>query len=426
MKTVQQVDTPSLTVQQTSRNAEVLGTNGIEILSEFLHQQTNLAAAYDARFINGIDGIQPTSESSISQWNDLSGNGKHLTQGNSAFRPLFMSSRRNLVTPNQATLMTDTTGLVGHTNCTAGRSTSQFNYGQASLSLTSTVATSIRGGMADGVSGAPAVAGNTYTAILHSRAATSARTAYVRLKFFDSGGSQVGSDNNGINAANSTSAWTKYTSTAVAPANTAYATASLVVLNCGSIGEVHYADSIGIFEGTTTTWAPTVILLSENPAVVFDGYDDYIGSTTLPVMANSTIYSIAYVLGFSPTINTRITAIYGGAGNHHHFVSSTGQSAALGGDRYHTGPIEFPGQMLMSSTYDNATFSAWSKGSPMGSSPQPGTGALGSGLTLGAAGSGSYSHSAITAVYIYSEIHSTAVRQATERALGQLYGITVA
>lgn len=46
-------------------------------------------AWYAADAVNGFGQTQPAADAALAQWNDLSGNGRHLTQGTGANQPLF-------------------------------------------------------------------------------------------------------------------------------------------------------------------------------------------------------------------------------------------------------------------------------------------------------------------------------------------------
>jgi hypothetical protein len=48
-----------------------------------------LWAWYNANYINGFGTAQPADAAALAQWNDLSGNGRHLVQGTGANQPLF-------------------------------------------------------------------------------------------------------------------------------------------------------------------------------------------------------------------------------------------------------------------------------------------------------------------------------------------------
>ncbi len=159
----------------------------------------------------------------------------------------------NLLTANQASVETDTTGWIANTNCAISRSTAQASYGAASLALTSSAAGTM---LAQTHSAAyPAVTpGMTYTAMADVRAATTARSAGVLINWLDSGLAFI-STSAPTYTANSTSAWTTYRMTAVAPATAAYASVYVGVIDTGAASEVHYVDKVSLHQGAGGQWA---------------------------------------------------------------------------------------------------------------------------------------------------------------------------
>ena len=55
----------------------------------------------DSRFINGLDSINPSDDSKVTVWRDLSGNNFHGIQSNSASAPTFRIQSLNMLTNNQ-------------------------------------------------------------------------------------------------------------------------------------------------------------------------------------------------------------------------------------------------------------------------------------------------------------------------------------
>jgi hypothetical protein len=101
----------------------------------------------------------------------------------------------------------------------------------------------------------PVIAGNTYTALASIRAATTIRQARVVIRWIDSTFTEIDPVVGGTYANNSTSAWTDYSVTATAPSNAVYGRLYVEIANA-VVGEIHYADKFGLFNGTVTSWSP--------------------------------------------------------------------------------------------------------------------------------------------------------------------------
>jgi hypothetical protein len=176
-------------------------------------------------------------------------------------------TRTNLVpNPNFEVnvLMTENTAPGGSS---LARSTAQAYLGSASCagSTAATGGNLIFGTMASS-SRIAATAGTVYTGSLYARSAAVARTAYARLLFYNAGGTTL-STTNGTSANTSTTAWSRYTVTATAPANTATVLLQIVIQGT-STTETHYIDAL-------------LLEASASALPYFDGtYDDpYTGYT---------------------------------------------------------------------------------------------------------------------------------------------------
>jgi hypothetical protein len=154
-----------------------------------------------------------------------------------------VATRTNLVpNPNFEVdvLMTENTAPGGSS---LARSTAQAYLGSASCagSTGGTGGNLIFGTMASS-SRIAATAGTVYTGSLYARSAAVSRTAYARLLFYDAAGTGL-STTNGTSAATSTTAWSRYTVTATAPANTATVLLQIVIQGT-STTETHYIDGL--------------------------------------------------------------------------------------------------------------------------------------------------------------------------------------
>lgn len=146
----------------------------------------------------------------------------------------------NLLTPNQASVETDATGWVANLNCTLSRSTLQFLDGAASLAI---MGTAIGQSIATTTVGTGAVVpSQSYTAAFSVWAATVARTVRSRIDWYTAASGYI-SSTEGALIADTTTGWTAYTLTAVAPATAAFASVAVDITDVTKLAaEVHYVD----------------------------------------------------------------------------------------------------------------------------------------------------------------------------------------
>lgn len=154
----------------------------------------------------------------------------------------------NMLTANQSSVETDTTGFTSAT-CNIARSTAQAAHGTSSLSMSATTATFayLSAGTDIGTSGVRVQPGVSYSATASVRAATTARATEINLVWYNAAGAYISYV--GATGADNNTGWTTLSKTGVAPANAAYA-AVLVIVYGQAIGEVHYVDQWGLWEGT--------------------------------------------------------------------------------------------------------------------------------------------------------------------------------
>lgn len=158
----------------------------------------------------------------------------------------------NMLTANQSSVETDTTGLVAITNCTIARDTAQFADGAASLRMRS----SAGGAMVAGTTPTNqyAIVGlQKITGIAQFRTAVSGRSCRVNLMWYDSGNAFI-STTNGASVTDTTSGWTQAFCTATAPANAAFVRIAFEVLGTGAANEDHYVDKIGLKKSSSINW----------------------------------------------------------------------------------------------------------------------------------------------------------------------------
>ena len=154
--------------------------------------------------------------------------------------------RTNVLSPNQASLETNTSGWEATTNCAVARSTSQASVGSASLEMTA----SASGDMVANTTAATKfaiTANQEFSAIADFRANSTARSVAVGIRYLTSSGTTI-STTYGTSVTDSSSAWTTANATVTAPVNATHAQVFVKVVSAGS-GEIHYVDKIAFHAG---------------------------------------------------------------------------------------------------------------------------------------------------------------------------------
>jgi hypothetical protein len=183
--------------------------------------------------------------------------------------------RTNAMSPNQASLETDTTGWVAVTNCSISRSTAQASNGSASLAVQSASAGDMTASTTTATKFTVAP-NNKFSATAEFRAATTARSCSVGIIWLNAAGTAV-STVFGTAENNSSSAWNESNVAATAPATATHAQVIVKIASAGS-GETHYVDKIAFHAGDTPFWTrggfsdfTFVVERSEDSGLTFEG-----------------------------------------------------------------------------------------------------------------------------------------------------------
>lgn len=180
-------------------------------------------------------------------------NGKIIDGAVTSLKLASTAITRNLLTANQASLETDTTGWTVYSGCTIARSTVDFFSGAASLLVTHTGTGVGSAYTSSGTSGAPVVPGRIYTASARVKIATGTRVVRVRIVWFTAAGAEISrTSGDTFNA----TAWSEVRATGIAPATAAFAAVMTDTVDSGSIGDSWYIDAIGFWEGAGGSWVP--------------------------------------------------------------------------------------------------------------------------------------------------------------------------
>ena len=175
---------------------------------------------------------------------------------NDAATKVDKSAVGNLLTANQASIETDTTGFVGFQNVASmSASSAAALYGSKSLAVTSTGSDDTKIQVSSGLYtyDVPATAGQTYTFSVYVKSAATPRSALAVIVWRDAGGSGI-STATGTAVTTTTSGWTRVLVTGVAPAGTVHAQPVITIVSSVA-NEVHYFDGFGFWEGAGGQWA---------------------------------------------------------------------------------------------------------------------------------------------------------------------------
>jgi hypothetical protein len=160
----------------------------------------------------------------------------------------------NLLTANQASVETDTTGLTSPSSDTVARTTSHAFVGSASMLLTATSASGDRSaGSPRGTSGIAVTPGETYTATAAVKTVTGTRARRVKILWWTAAGAYISEVVTPSSA--SSGSFEVLTVTATAPATAAYANVEAYMTSAGSVGDSIAVDCFGLWKGSSGQWA---------------------------------------------------------------------------------------------------------------------------------------------------------------------------
>jgi len=156
--------------------------------------------------------------------------------------------RTNVLSTNQASFETNTTGWVAVSNCVIARSTAQASVGSASLELTASSAADMTASTTTATK-FTVTANQEFSAIADFRANSTTRSAAVGIRYLNSAGSTI-STTFGTSISSTSSAWATAQATVIAPATATHAQVFVKIISAAS-GEIHYVDKIGFHSGDT-------------------------------------------------------------------------------------------------------------------------------------------------------------------------------
>lgn len=198
--------------------------------------------------------------------------------------PAPVTTSVNLLTPNQASLETSTSGLEpSYGALTVTRTTAASLHGTASLVATATAAGSLAIRTLRGWTAIPPGTGTSAAVSVLAGPGASGKRVLAQVRFWSSSGGQVGATMNGSWTTLSSTSWTRVSASGItAPSGTATVSLMLVT-ESSAAGDIYYADEWGVFASSSLpAWSlPT---RQTGPVVVYLGDSMVAGG-----MASSTL-----------------------------------------------------------------------------------------------------------------------------------------
>ena len=161
---------------------------------------------------------------------------------------LTVFGRTNALSPNQASLETNTTGWAAVTNCAIARSTAQASIGSASLEITASSSGDAVASTTTATKFA-VTANQEFSALADFRAGTTTRSVAVGIRYLTSTGSTI-STTFGTSVSATSSAFVTANATVLAPPSATDAQVFVRITSAGS-SEVFYVDKIAFHAGDT-------------------------------------------------------------------------------------------------------------------------------------------------------------------------------
>lgn len=173
-------------------------------------------------------------------------------------RRLRVQASWNLLTANQASLETNTTGWAALANCAISQGSVGLD-GTHGLRMTSTAGGDMTATTPTGTSGWVAVPGTTYSLMGFPRSVVSVRACSVGVAWYNAAGAQIGSTTFGTTVNDATGSFPASGSqpllNATAPALAAFGALVVKVAATGAGSEVHDWDELGVFPANgITAW----------------------------------------------------------------------------------------------------------------------------------------------------------------------------